>query len=178
MKAIILAAAMCAMYFAAMTFAFLFTRPETLRARLMLLLFAFTLPVGVAIHYLTPSDLGFLPYRWCEPDTMLDLAFFLFLYTAVFFGFILQLYNLADRGFSLRIVIDIDRSPDRYMTVEQIMTSYSAGQGISWMYQKRMDDLARLDLIRIGAGMAEATPAGRRVASRFTWLRRFLRVAD
>ena len=178
MKAIVLAAAMCAMYFAAMTVAFLFTRPETLRARLMLLLFSCTLPLGAAIHYLTPYDLGVLPSIWCEADTMLDLAFFLFIYTAAFFGFILQLYNLADRGFSLRIVIDIDHAPDRHMTVDQIMNSYSAGQGISWMYQKRIDDLARLDLIRIEAGIAETTPSGRRVASRFAWLRRFLRVAD
>ena len=178
MKAIVLAALMATMYFAAMTAAFLFARPETLKARLMVLLFGGTLPLGVALHYLTPFDLGFLPATWCESDTLLDLMFFLFIYCATFFGFILQLYNLADRGFSLRIVMDIDQAPDSSMTVDQVMTSYSAGRGIGWMYQKRIDDLARLELISINGSIAAATPPGERLARRFLKLRRFLRIAE
>ena len=169
---------MATMYFAAMKVAFLFTRPETLKARLMVLLFGGTLPLGAVLHYLTPFDLGFLPATWCESDAVLDLAFFLFIYFATFFGFILQLYNLADRGFSLRIVMDIDQAPDGSMTVDQVMSSYSAGRGIGWMYQKRLDDLARLELIGVSGGIAAATPSGKRVASRFLKLRRFLRIAE
>jgi hypothetical protein len=178
MKAVVLATAMSAIYLGAMTVAFLFARPETLKARLMILMFLSTLPIGVALHYFTPFDLGFLQAQWCEQNRILDLAFFFFIYTAAFFGFILQLYNLADRGFSLRIVIDIDETPSRWMTVDDVMALYSAGRGIQWMYQKRIDDMAALELIRIKAGIVEPTASGRRLAARFAWLRRFLRVVE
>ena len=87
MKAIVLAALMAMAYLVAITLAFVLARPETLKARLMLFVFGGTLPLGVALHYLTPSDLGFLPVGWYESDTLLDLAFFLFVYSATFFGF-------------------------------------------------------------------------------------------
>ena len=176
MKAIVLAAVMAIFYFVAITTAFLLASPDIRKARLMVLLFGSSLPLAAALHYLTPADLGFLPASWCESDRLMDLAFFLFIYSATFFGFILQLYNLADRGFSLRIVIDIDQSLERYMTIDQVMTSYSAGRGIGWMYQKRIDDLAKLELIRVNGGIAAITPSGQRVASRFFRLRRFLRI--
>src|SRR5947207_4205541 len=146
-KAVLLAAAMCVMYIVAVTAGFYLARPEALRARFMVILFLWTVPLGLAIHLMTPGDLGFLPAAWCEPNHFVDRMFFLFMYAAAFFGFILQLYNLADRGFSLRIVIDIDESPAGCMTIDQVMDSYSAGQGITWMYQKRLDDLIRLKLI-------------------------------
>lgn len=142
----------------------------------MLRLFLITLPAGAFIYYLTPDDLGFLPAQWCETGQVLGLGFFLFLYSAAFFGGLLQLYNLADRGFSLRIVIDIDRSSTGYMTAAEVVSSYSSGRGIGWMYQKRIDDLIRLNLIGVDNGMASPTASGRGMASRFSWLRRFLRV--
>jgi hypothetical protein len=176
MKAVILAALMCVLYLVALTVGFRLSRGNTLRAQFMMRLFALTLPFGAAIHYLTPADLGFIPTPWHEPNQTLNLALFLFLYSATFLGGVLQLYNLADRGFSLRIVIDIDKSPDGYMTVDQVMKSYGAGSGIGWMYQKRIDDLTRLKFIEVRDGTIVATPAGRRVAARFSWLRRFLGV--
>lgn len=167
---------MCAICVSAVTLVLRLARRESLKARLILLVFFCTLPLGLAIHSLTPGDLGFLPARWCETDTILDLAFFVFLYTATFFGFILQLYNLADRGFSLRIVMDIDRSPNGCMTVDDVMNEYSEGKGIVWMYQKRIEDLTRLKFVELTTTDVRATVAGRRVAGRFAWLRRFLRV--
>ena len=74
--------------------------------------------------------------------------------------------------------MDIDQAPDGYMTVNQVMVSYSSGRGIDWMYQKRIDDLARLELIGIKGGVARTTPSGKRVALRFLWLRRLLRIAE
>jgi hypothetical protein len=176
-KAVALATAGTILYFLAVTMAFRLCPPDTLRARLMLRLFLLTAAAGVVVHLLTPADLGFLPAGWVEPGQLLDLAFFLFLYSAAFFGGTLQLYNLADRGFSLRIVIDMVESKSGYMSVGDVLTSYSAGQGIPWMYQKRLDDLVRINFLTIGQGQVVSTAAGRRVAQRFQFLRRFLRLA-
>jgi hypothetical protein len=176
-KAVFLAAAMTIAYLLALTVGFRLLPAETLRARFMVRLFLLTLPASVAIHYVTPDNLGFLPVHWYETGYGVDLWFFLFLYSACFFGGLLQLYNLADRGFSLRIVIDIDNSPTGYMTVDEVVDSYSSGRGIEWMYQKRIDDLARLNLIAVDKGMVSPTLSGSRMASRFSWLRRFLKVA-
>jgi hypothetical protein len=164
-------------YLILLTAGFRFFVRQGLRARFMLRLFLITLPAGVAIHYLTPDDLGFLPLRWCKTGHGLDLWFFLFLYSACFFGGLLQLYNLADRGFSLRIVIDIDESPSGEMTVDEVVNEYSSGRGIVWMYRKRLDDLLRLELIALDGDIVSPTPAGSRVASRFFRMRRFLNIA-
>jgi len=176
-KAVFLAATLAIAYLIAITVAFRFLSYETLRARFMLLLFLFTLPVGAAIHYATPDNLGFLPAQWCETRRILDLGAFIFFYSACFFGGILQLYNLADRGFSLRIVIDIDRSRTGSLSAGEVMSSYSAGRGIRWMYQKRIDDLIRLRLISLDNDVVTPTASGSRVASRFLWMRRFLQIA-
>src|SRR4051794_35627887 len=73
------------------------------RARLMLIAFMSILPMLLAIHLLTPPDLGFLSAEFVMPIAWIDVVFSVFLFGVGFFGGILQLYNLADRGFSLRI---------------------------------------------------------------------------
>jgi hypothetical protein len=142
----------------------------------MVRFFLATLPAGALAYYFSPRDLWFIPTRWLEPNELVDFGFWLLLYVAAFFGGILQIYNLADRGFSLRIAIDIDQSPAGVMTADDLLNSYSQGKGIVWMYQKRIDDLIRLKLIEITGEIVEATPRGRSVAARFAWLRRFLQV--
>ena len=163
-------------YLAVLTVGFRLRSGDYLRARFMVRLFLVTLPLGVVLYLVTRPDLGFLPRRWLETNEVMEVAFFVFVYSAVFFGGILQVYNLADRGFSLRIMIDIESSPAGAMTTDQVVESYSAGRGIGWMYQKRMDDLVRLNLVKITGDTVVATPAGRRIAARFAWLRRYLRV--
>src|SRR5207245_2863608 len=55
-------------------------------------------PVFVAVHLWAPPGLGVLPVALAESARALDLAFGLLLFPAGFFGGILQVYNLADRG--------------------------------------------------------------------------------
>src|SRR5262249_44394277 len=100
------------------------------RAILMLIAFLSVLPVLLAVHMLTPSDLGFLSAELVIPIAWIDVAFAVFLYSVGFFGGILQLYNLADRGFSLRILIDILEAPSQVMSLDDVMQGYSAGRGI------------------------------------------------
>ena len=90
--------------------------------------------------------------------------FCLGLWFAGFFGGNLQLYNLTERGMSLRMLIDVAQSGERGMTAQEIMRDYSAGQGIAWMYQKRLDVLLAGRLIRIEDGAIVNERRGRHVA--------------
>jgi hypothetical protein len=135
------------------------------------------LPVLLAVHLLTPPDLGFLPAGLVMPITWVDIAFAVFLYSVGFFGGILQLYNLADRGFSLRILIDILEAPPQAMRLDDVMQGYGAGRGIAWMYAKRLEHMQSAGLAKVEAESVVLTPKGRRVAKVFTWLREFAHVA-
>lgn len=176
MKGVILAAVMCLVYLIVMSVGLRLAGPAVLRARLLFRLFLLTLPLSALVYWVTPADLGFLPVAWLDANPTIEFGFLLFLYSSAFLGGILQLYNLADRGFSLRIAMDIHSSSRGSMTAEDVVRSYSAGKGIIWMYQKRIDDLIRLRLAEAADDTVRATAAGKRVAARFSWLRRFLRV--
>jgi hypothetical protein len=147
------------------------------RARAMLIAFLSVLAVLVAVHLLTPPDLGFLPAELVMPIAWVDIAFAAFLYSAGFFGGILQLYNLADRGFSLRILIDILEAPSGAMRLGDVMQDYSAGRGIAWLYVKRLEDLQSAGLAKVDGETLVLTPKVQRVAKLFTWLQEFARVA-
>jgi hypothetical protein len=146
------------------------------RARSMLIAFLTLLPVLLVAYFLTPPDLGFLPAELVMPIAWVDLAFAVFLYSVGFFGGILQLYNLADRGFSLRILIDILEAPSQTMGLDDVMRGYSAGRGIVWMYAKRLADIQNAGLARVEGGYLLLTPRGRRMAAAFTWLQEFVRI--
>lgn len=103
------------------------------------------------------------------------LPFALFLYVASFFGGVLQVYNLAERGFSLRILIDV-RETGR-MGVDDLMTRYGGGRGMDWMFQKRVDDLVERGMIRLEGDLAHPTLKGRWVGSIYRALKRFLNLA-
>jgi hypothetical protein len=147
----------------------------TRRARMMLAMFLVLLPALLAVHVLTPPDLGFLPPNLVSTEAGIDLGFCLFLYITGFFGGILQLYNLADRGFSLRIMIDLLELPGNAMTADDVMAGYSAGQGIGWMYDKRIQDLERTGLVSLSGDQLVLSAEGRRVAILFAHLQRFAR---
>jgi hypothetical protein len=176
MKAILIAALAELLLFACVSVCLRLDVTEQ-RARLMLIAFVSVLPVLLAAHALTPPDLGFLGAGWVTPIVLVDIAFAVFLYTVGFFGGLLQLYNLADRGFSLRILIDILEAPSQIMNLEDVMKGYSGGRGIAWMYAKRLKDMKSAGLVEADGECLVLTPKGRRAANLFTWLQEFARVA-
>jgi hypothetical protein len=100
----------------------------------------------------------------------------LFLYTAGFFGGVLQLYNLADRGFSLRILIDILHAPSGAMRLDDVMSGYGGGRGIAWMYRKRIDGMIATGLVVADASRLLLTARGRRAAHLLSLLQDFAHV--
>ncbi len=56
----------------------------------------------------------------------------------------MELFSMVCRGFSLRIMVDIDRHGR--MTLQQIKDGYG-GRGVQWMFAKRLETLTSLGLI-------------------------------
>lgn len=146
------------------------------RAKAMTGAFLVILPFLIAAIFLSPANLGFLPEGLASHFLWADLAFSLFLYTVGFFGGVLQLYNLADRGFSLRILIDVMESPGGRMSVDEVMRGYGAGRGIEWMYDKRIDGMTKTGLVIVDGDRMVLTTKGLRASGVFSWLQSFLRV--
>lgn len=173
MKSLILAALFTVGYVAAITIVFN-VRPVQARAVLMAKVFILTVPIFVITHLATPADLGILPAIFVEHYRGVDMAFGLLLYVAGFGGGVLQLYNLADRGFSLRMLIDIGESPGGVLDLNGVMKNYSQGNGIEWMYQKRVEGMREHELITVEGKRISITDKGRRTARTFAYLRKFL----
>lgn len=177
MKAILLAFTAGVLLFALVTWR-LRRAPAGRGAATLLAVFLAMLPILIVVHLLTPEDLGILPPALQIRPAVLDLGFALFLYAAGFFGGILQLYNLAERGFSLRILIDILHAANGAMTLDQVMTGYSDGHGIAWMYDKRVDGMLATGLIAGSKDRLVLTERGRRIARLFSWLQRLARAEE
>lgn len=111
-----------------------------------------------------------------EADAAAEVAFALLLYTAAFFGGVLQIYNLADRGLSLRMLIDVGHAPGGCLTAHELTKAYSAGRGIEWMYQKRLNDLIERGLVVQHAGAATLTRRGSLAARFFSGVRKLLNI--
>ena len=175
MKAVIIAAAMTLVLLVLITLAFRF-HPTDKRAKQMTLLYIGCVLAAVLAWLITPVDLGFLaPSLLIEPR-WLDLALMLFFFSSAFFGGVLQLYNIADRGFSLRILIDLDAAAPCSGGVDALVNTYGGGQGLTWMYGKRLHGLLAGDFVRRNTNELELTAKGRRTAEMFDAAHRFLRL--
>jgi hypothetical protein len=175
MKAVIVASAMTLVLLVIVTLAFRL-RPTEERAKQMMLIYFGCAVVAVLAWLVTPVNLGFLgPSLLIEPR-WLDLALMLFFLSSAFFGGVLQLYNLADRGFSLRILIDLDAATPCGGGLDGLVKTYGGGQGLTWMYGKRLHGLLTGDFVRRNGDTLELTPRGRRTAEMFDAAHRFLRL--
>jgi hypothetical protein len=148
------------------------------RARALFQIFLLCLGLLVMMHLLTPANLGILPPSTVIPMPFVDLVFAVFLLTVGFMGGVLQVYNLADRGLSLRMIIDILTSPCGKATSRDVMTQYSGGQGIEWMYEKRFQGLLAAGLIKFDDSVVRLTQKGRRVANLFATLQNYCGIMD
>lgn len=171
MKAILLAGLMALAFLLVMTVAF---RALDVRQKAAFLtrLWLASVPILLVVYFLTPPSLWLLPAAVQDDPAWFGPIFCIGLWFAGFFGGLLQLYNLTERGMSLRMLIDVAEAGTRGMNVDDIMTGYSRGQGITWMYQKRLDGLLDRQIVRLEDGMLINGPRGRRLAMMFSRLRR------
>jgi hypothetical protein len=175
MKALILAVLATCISFVFATMGFRLWRLAH-RAFALLFVFGVCCAFMVAAYFLTPDDLLLFPSALLAQPKWFDLASALFFFAAAFFGGILQIYNLADRGLSLRILIDLLEQPRQRGTPELLFDAYSAGRGIGWMYSKRIEDMRQNGLITLADGDVTLTDRGARIARVFGFLRELARV--
>jgi len=154
------------------------TAPPGPRVPLLLQCFAFTLLAYLVAYAVTPGDLGLLPGSLVETARLPEALFGLAVHFGLCFGGVLQLYNICERGFSLRVLIEIAEAPGGSLTAKEIATRYSAGQGVDWMLEKRIRDMVARGLIRLEGGAYVATASATRSAKVLGGLRRFLRLDD
>jgi hypothetical protein len=147
-------------------------------AATLLTVFLAVLPVLVLAHVLTPAGFWLFPVDLQIQPAAVSLAFALFLYAAGFFGGILQLYNLAERGLSLRMLIDILHEPGGAMTPDAMVARYSGGRGIGWMYDKRVQGMVATGLAVVDGQWLTLTMRGVRIARLFACLQRFARAEE
>jgi hypothetical protein len=141
------------------------------RVRVFLLIY-FVILVGLAAVSLgTSDDLLFLPSHLLAGPRWFDFFATLFFFSAAFFGGILQLYNLADRGLSLRILIEIVERGDRGATETELFEGYSGGRGMIWMYGKRLEGIVSCELAVVDGNAMILTNRGKNVARIFACLR-------
>jgi hypothetical protein len=175
MKAIIFATATTIVLLVVVTIAFRF-RQTAQRARQMTLIYLGCVMLSALIWFTTSVDLGFLARSLLIEPSWLDFSLMLFFFTAAFFGGVLQLYNLADRGFSLRILIDIEGTGSRAVDADWLVANYAGGKGLTWMFGKRIDGLLETKLVDRKAEMIELTSKGERAAAMLLAVRGFLRL--
>ncbi len=175
MKAVILPLVVGLLLFAAISVRLRFARSRE-PARTLLGLYLALLPVLAIAYFLTPADLGFLSPQFVAPSLPVEFGFAVFLYSAGFFGGLLQLYNLADRGLSLRILIDISESPRGTMTADEVVDKYGGGRGIRWMYEKRIHGIAYAGLAQLREHRLVLSARGKKLARLFAPLHNFARV--
>src|SRR5262249_10851941 len=132
--------------------------------------------ISVLAWFTTSVDLGFLARPLLIEPAWLDFVLMLFFLTAAFFGGVLQLYNLADRGFSLRILIDAEETDSHPIDADWLIAHYGGGKGPTWMSEKRIEGLLPPKLVDRKAKMIELTPKGERAADVSLAIRRFLRL--
>ena len=175
MKAVILATAMTIVLLVIVTLVLRF-HPTPRRARQMMLSY-FACLIGTAlVWFATSADLGFLAQSLLIAPPWLDLSLMLFFFSAAFFGGVLQLYNLADRGLSLRILIDFAEADSCFIDIDWLIANYGGGKGLAWMYEKRIAGMLETNLVERKAEMIELTSKGARAAAVLFAVRRFLRL--
>src|SRR5262245_49763441 len=99
MKAIVLASAMTVVMMLVQVVELRFRRPAH-RVRQITLVFVCAWIMLPVLWWATPEDLGLLPPWLLTEPPWIDFVAMQFYFAAAYFGGVLQLYNLADRGLS------------------------------------------------------------------------------
>ena len=96
--------------------------PVTRKFRAMCAIFFGSVPACAATYW-------WMPAAWFGPPSVLGLLNGLYLHHFWFFGVFVQLYALADRGFSVAILSDLCHSATPHRTREEIKHAYAGGKG-------------------------------------------------
>lgn len=176
MKAILLAAAMTVLFLGVMT-AMLRRPSRSGRTRRLTRLWLGSVPLLALTYWLTPADLGLLPASLLDDPPWFGPLFCLGIWSVGYFGGLLQLYNLADRGLSLRLLIHTATAPERGddsdgrpgICLDRLLAGESDDSPGGWILDRRLHELQAAGLVEVAGKTVSIRPAARRAAR---WLGR------
>ena len=131
--------------------------------------------VFIGVHRTTPSDLGFglLPQEYTGAGWAIDLMNGLLVYGFLFIGYCM-FYFLVDRGFSGRIMIEIESSPGKQLRPSDIADRYS----MEAVLRRRLNQMLKIGRIVEKDGRYCNTAKGQSAAALFAFVKRFLQLGD
>ncbi|MBI3635536.1 MAG: hypothetical protein HY216_04865 [Candidatus Rokubacteria bacterium] len=169
LKGIVLALAAFAVFLPVHVLLFRAARPH-FRFRLMTRLH-WTLSATILVVFaLTPPDLGILPATPGRAGAVLGAVNAIVVHWFLFMGYSM-FYFLVDRGFSLRIMIEIATAPGGALSAEDLAVAYPPRAVV----RRRLDEMVDIGRLTRDDDRYDLTPAGRRAALVFRFVKSFLR---
>jgi hypothetical protein len=143
-------------------------RPPVRRFDAMLRLHWLLIP-GFCVAYAgTPPDLGVISADWPRAGWLIDLVNGIIVYDFLFVGYSM-FYFLVDRGFSARILIEIEHAPTGALTQEQVEAVYTPEQIVG----RRLGELHDMSSVVQVGGRSRIAPRGLRQARAFSFIKAF-----
>jgi thiosulfate reductase cytochrome b subunit len=127
----------------------------------------------VVVHRTTSPDLGGLLPGWATAGWAVDLFNGLLVFGFLFVGYSM-FYFLVDRGFSGRIMIEIETSPERRLRQVDIASRYS----LEMVLRRRLTEMVEIGQVVEQGGRFRTTAKGRRAAALFALVKRSLRLGE
>ena len=134
-------------------------------------LFILTLPAYIALYFLTPADLNFLPPSLAKTNFALGLANGLFIHGLLYCTYA-EMFYYIDRPVTLRLLIEFLKAPEGRIELKDIQDGYSLHR----MIGTRLQTMVMNGYLREGAGRYGLTPKGRFFARAFSFIRKILGV--
>lgn len=127
----------------------------------------------IVFHRMTSSDLGFLPAFSTGAGWGVDLLNGTLVYGFLFIGYCM-FYFLVDRGFSGRIMIEIEQAPERRLRRQDIAARYS----MEMVLQRRLGEMLEIGRVVVKEGKFCNTAKGQSAAAKFAFVKRFLQLGE
>jgi len=143
-------------------------RPHA-RFKAMLALHAALAVAILSVYAATPADLVPLPHGWGAGGGVVGALNAVAVHWFLFMGYSM-FYFLVDRGFSLRIMIEIDRAPGGALTRDGIVAAYPP-EGV---VRRRLEEMVEIGRLVRDGDRYRPTPRGRFDARMFAWVKTFL----
>ena len=138
LKGILLALAAFAMFLPLHVLVFHVGRPRA-RFRTMVALHAILTVSLLAAYVSTPADLGVLPPTRATGGAVIGSVNAVLVHWLLFMGYSM-FYFLVDRGFSLRILIEIRQAPDGALSQAEVATVYPPESVV----RRRLDEMVEI----------------------------------
>ena len=132
----------------------------------IMIIFYSLIPVYALIYFLTPYF-----FAHSTPAVIVGFVNGFIIYLFLFFGYC-QFYFIIDRSISVRVMIEMENSPQKKLTAEEIKEVYS----LDGLLTRRLGHMVGTNYIVENSGYYTNTRKGRFEARLFKFLKDFLQL--